>query len=280
MKMFKQVKLLPAEAQLAHISLNKLSTLQDLIPCQENRLRYGKSPCRLSYIKNELHLSASPCTRSLILPRVNPLLESLKVKQAEERAALRFRSKKKQELLRTGIQNPKEIEQNILIEEYEQQKLAEKRKRDKNVLKDPAKMSVNIVDLLAQQSDIEEYGDVDQLEKDLPGVEIDFRFIEKPMNELKIDARQLRIARARKNLQKKHFVEDTRPVIPIPRRASPTRIQSAAASQKIVGFVVPQTPVAAEAEIEQRPLAKAESVTEQPQQSNRTSNASGSSRLS
>ena len=140
-------------------------------------------------------------------------------------------------------------------------------------------MSVNIVDLLAQQSDIEEYGDVDQLEKDLPGVEIDFRFIEKPMNELKVDARQMRIARARKNLQKKHFVEDTRPVIPIPRKASPTRIQSAAAtSHKIVGFIVPQTPGAVEKE--ERPVVKAESVTEQPQQSNRTSNASGSSRLS
>ena len=80
MRMFKQVKLLPAEAQLAHISLNKLSALQDLIPCQDNRVRYGKSPCRLNYIKNELHLSASPCTRSLILPKVHPLLESLKVK--------------------------------------------------------------------------------------------------------------------------------------------------------------------------------------------------------
>jgi hypothetical protein len=83
---------------------------------------------------------------------------------------------------------------------------------------------------------------VDQLEKDLPGVEIDFRFIEKPIPELKIDARQLRIARARKNLQKKHFIEDTHPVIPIPRRASPSRIQSAVPLQKIVGFAVPQAP--------------------------------------
>jgi hypothetical protein len=50
-------------------------------------------------------------------------------------------------------------------------------------------MSVNIKDLLAEESEMEEYGDVCQLEKDLPGVEIDFRFLEKPLEPLKIDAR-------------------------------------------------------------------------------------------
>ena len=69
-------------------------------------------------------------------------------------------------------------------------------------------MSVNIKDLLAEESEMEEYGDVCQLEKDLPGVEIDFRFLEKPLEPLKIDARQLRIQRARKNLLKKNFAED------------------------------------------------------------------------
>jgi hypothetical protein len=40
------------------------------------------------------------------------------------------------------------IENNIAIEEYEMQKKEEKKKRDKNVLKNPAEMSVNICDLL------------------------------------------------------------------------------------------------------------------------------------
>lgn len=70
-------------------------------------------------------------------------------------------------------------------------------------------MSVNIGELLAEESEMEEYADVCQLKQDLPGVEIDFRFLEKPIEPLKIDARQLRIARARKNLHKKHFAEDT-----------------------------------------------------------------------
>jgi hypothetical protein len=60
---------------------------------------------------------------------------------------MRFRSKKTRELLRSGIQNPKQIEENILLEEYEQQKLKEKKKRDKNLLKDPAKISVNIAEM-------------------------------------------------------------------------------------------------------------------------------------
>ena len=50
-------------------------------------------------------------------------------------------------------------------------------------------MSVNIKDLLAEESEMEEYGDVCQLKQDLPGVETDFRFLEKPLEPLKIDAR-------------------------------------------------------------------------------------------
>ena len=70
-------------------------------------------------------------------------------------------------------------------------------------------MSVNISQLLAEESDCEEFGTLNQLKEDLNGVETDFKFEEKQVEPLKFDERNMRVAKARKRLQrKKHYAED------------------------------------------------------------------------
>ena len=114
----------------------------------------------------------------------------MRTREAERKAQAQFRRRKEREMHKTGIRDPKIIENRIAVDEYEMQKQEEKKKKARYSLQDPTKMSVNIGDLIADQdSEMEEYGDVCQLKQDLPGVEIDFRFLEKPIEPLKIDAR-------------------------------------------------------------------------------------------
>ena len=64
-------------------------------------------------------------------------------------------------------------------------------------------MSVNISQLLAEESDPEDF--VGQLQQDLTGVETDFKFQSHTtqVEGLKFDERNIRVAKARKRLQRR-----------------------------------------------------------------------------
>ncbi len=67
-------------------------------------------------------------------------------------------------------------------------------------MKNPAKMSVNLSQLLAQETDQEDFGNINQLKQDLSGVETDFKF-QDAVETLKHEDRNLRVAKARKRLR-------------------------------------------------------------------------------
>ena len=112
-----------------------------------------------------------------------------------------------------GVTNEKEIERRLATGEYEMQKAAEKKKRARYQLADPAKMSCNTSQLKLDESEPEEMGDIHKLKQDLYGVETDFKYdfrFDKPIEPLKIEERNMRVAKARLRLrQRKVFAEDT-----------------------------------------------------------------------
>lgn len=77
---------------------------------------------------------------------------------------------------------------------------------------DPTKMSCNTSQLKLDESEPEEMGDVHKLTQDLYGVETDFKYdfrFDKPVEPLKIEERNMRVAKARLRLrQRKVFAED------------------------------------------------------------------------
>lgn len=89
----------------------------------------------------------------------------------------------------------------------------EKKRKDKFVVNDPAKFSVNISQLF-YESDNNDYGSVNQLEQDLEGVETNFQFSKKGAQEqevkpLAVNERRARIEKARERLRsKKVYLED------------------------------------------------------------------------
>ena len=73
-------------------------------------------------------------------------------------------------------------------------------------------MSCNTSQLRLDESEPEEMGDIHKLKQDLYGVETDFKYdfrFDKPVGPLKIEERNMRVAKARLRLrQRKVFAED------------------------------------------------------------------------
>lgn len=73
-----------------------------------------------------------------------------------------------------GVTDQKVIDHEVAVMEYQNQLKQEKKKRARYQVNDPMKMSVNISQLLAEESEPEDF--VGQLQQDLTGVETDFKF--------------------------------------------------------------------------------------------------------
>ena len=113
-----------------------------------------------------------------------------------------------------GVKDEKAIEKALNELDWELKMAKEKKRKERIVVNDPAKFSVNISQLL-YESDNNDYGSVNQLEQDLEGVETNFKFSRKrnaaefEVAPLGLDERRTRIEKARERLRsKKVYLED------------------------------------------------------------------------
>lgn len=150
--------------------------------------------------------------KHMLKKSVKPLLTTLREREQRESEHDRWRLKQVRILRARGITNEKEIENRLAMEEYEMQKAEEKKKRARYQLADPTKMSCNTSKLKLDESEPEDIGDLHKLKQDLYGVETDFKYdfrFDKPIEPLKIEERNMRVAKARLRLrQRKAFAED------------------------------------------------------------------------
>ena len=118
----------------------------------------------------------------------------------------------------------------------------EKKRKEKFIVNDPAKFSVNISQLL-YESDNNEYG-INQLEQDLEGVETNFKFSRRKAEKTDVaplgpDERRTRIEKARERLRsKKVYQEDTdaaaKPILNLSiNNATPVKIDKPAVSKQV-----------------------------------------------
>lgn len=144
----------------------------------------------------------------MILPEVASLLVNLKERDKERKKRAIQRRRVTYNLRVKGVTDLKKIEHELAIIEYEQTVAEERQKRARYQLQDPTKISVNISQLLADESNDEEYGSARKMKQDLLGIETDFKF-ENKVESLKFEERNIRVAKARQRLRnRKVYIED------------------------------------------------------------------------
>ena len=142
-----------------------------------------------------------------------------------------------------GVQDEKVIDKALDQLEWGMKIEKEKKRKEKFIVNDPAKFSVNISQLL-YESDNNEYGSMNELEQDLEGVETNFKFSKRRADKFEVaplgpDERRTRIEKARERLRsKKVYQEDTeaaaKPILNLQiENATPTKGMKLASIKKI-----------------------------------------------
>ena len=142
-----------------------------------------------------------------------------------------------------GVQDERVIDKALDQLDLEMKIAKEKKRKEKFIVNDPAKFSVNISQLL-YESDNNEYGSINQLEQDLEGVETNFKFSKRKADKLDVaplgpDERRTRIEKARERLRtKKIYQEDTeaaaKPILNLSiKNATPTKVEKHFLSKKV-----------------------------------------------